>query len=103
VLITPSYDPTINDPALTAQMLPALERAADGRVRQAPLLGASEDFSVYAKAVPGLFVYLGITPRDQDPAKAAPNHSPQFFVDEGALVVGVRTMAFLAVNYLATP
>ena len=103
VVITPSYDPTINDPALTAQMLPALERAADGRVRQAPLLGASEDFSVYAKAVPGLFVYLGITPRDQDPAKAAPNHSPQFFVDEGALVVGVRTMAFLAVNYLATP
>ena len=46
---------------------------------------------------------LGITPEGQDPTKAAPNHSPNFFVDEAALVVGARTMASLAVNYLATP
>ena len=31
----------------------------------------------------------------------APNHSPNFFVDEKALVVGVRTLAMVAVNYLA--
>jgi amidohydrolase len=100
VSITRSYDPTINDDALTARMLPVLERAADGQVRRVPLLGASEDFSVFAKEVPGLFIFLGITPRDQDPAKAAPNHSPNFFVDEAALVVGSRTMASLAVNFL---
>jgi metal-dependent amidase/aminoacylase/carboxypeptidase family protein len=47
-------------------------------------------------------VFLGITPHDQDPAKAAPNHSPEFFVDESALVVGTRTMATLAVNFLAS-
>jgi metal-dependent amidase/aminoacylase/carboxypeptidase family protein len=102
VTITRSYDPTINDEALTARMLPVLERAADGQIRRAPLLGASEDFSVFAKEVPGLFIFLGITPRDQDPAKAAPNHSPAFFVDERALVVGARTMASLAVNFLAS-
>lgn len=100
VTITPMYDMTINDAALTARMLPVLKRAADGQVAEAPLVGASEDFSFFAEKAPGLYVFLGITPRDQDPAKAAPNHSPQFFVDEGALVVGTRTMASLAVNFL---
>lgn len=101
VSITKVYDTTINDEALTAQMGPVLKRAADGKVVRAPLAGASEDFSFYAKEVPGLFVFLGVTPPDQDPAKAAPNHSPQFFVDESALVVGTRTMASLAVNFLS--
>src|SRR5688500_2884399 len=42
-------------------------------------------------------------PKDQDPAKAAPNHNPKFFVDEHALVIGVRTMATLAVNFVSSP
>ena len=94
------YDTTVNDEALTARMLPVLERAADGQVAQAPLAGASEDFSFFAKETPGLYVFLGVTPRDQDPAEAAPNHNPDFFVDERALVVGTRMMASLAVNFL---
>ena len=40
-------------------------------------------------------------PRDQDLAKAAPNHSLNFFLDERALVVGVRALAMATVNYLA--
>jgi amidohydrolase len=103
VRLTPMYAATINDPALTAEMAPALKRAADGNVAKCPLAGASEDFSFYAQAVPGLYVFLGITPNGEDPAKAAPNHSPSFFVDEHALVVGVRTMATLAVDFLSSP
>jgi amidohydrolase len=102
VRITPMYDTTVNDPALAEQMAPALKRAADGKVTEAPLAGASEDFSFYAQAVPGLYVFLGVTPAGQDPAKAAPNHNPQFFVDESALVVGTRTMATLAVDFLSS-
>jgi len=102
VVITPMYATLVNDPALAAQMAPALKRAADGNVVQCPLAGASEDFSFYAQAVPGLYVFLGVTPQDQDPAKAAPNHNPKFFVDEHALVIGVRTMATLAVDFLSS-
>ena len=102
VAISPIYDPTINDEALTARMAPVLERAADGKVAKAPLPGAAEDFSFFAKEVPGLYVFLGVTPADQDPATAAPNHNPRFFVDEGALVVGTRTLATLTVNFLAS-
>jgi amidohydrolase len=100
VRITKMYPPTMNDEALAARMLPVLTRAADGRVAEAPPSGATEDFSLFAQAAPGLYVFLGVTPRDQDPATAAPNHNPRFFVDESALVVGTRTMASLAVNAL---
>jgi amidohydrolase len=103
VSISPGYDTTVNDEDLTQRMLPVLERAADGRVRLSLPVGASEDFSFFAQEAPGLFVFLGVTPEGHDPAKAAPNHNPNFFVDEGALVVGARTMASLAVNYLAAP
>jgi amidohydrolase len=102
VSITPMYDVTVNDEALTAMMLPVLRRASNGNLATAPLAGASEDFSFFAEAAPGLFIFLGITPRDQDPASAAPNHSPDFYVDESALVVGTRTMSFLAINFLAS-
>jgi amidohydrolase len=101
VSITKVYATTVNDEALTARMAPVLKRAADGRVAPAPLVGASEDFSFIAKGVPGLYAFLGVTPSDQDPAKAAPDHNPRFFVDEAALVVGTRTMASLAVGFLS--
>lgn len=100
VSIVRNYDPVVNDEKLTARMLPVLQRAADGHVVEGKLSGASEDFSEYAKVVPGLYVYLGITPPGQDPAKAAPNHSPLFFVDERALVVGTRTLSYLAADFL---
>ncbi len=103
VTITPNYPTIVNDPALTARMAPALKRATEGHVAEAPLAGASEDFSYFAQEAPGLYVFLGVTPADQDPATAAPNHNPKFFVDERALVVGVRTMATLAVDFLSSP
>jgi amidohydrolase len=102
VTITPNYPTTVNDSNLAAQMLPVLKRVNNNLVTVSPLQGASEDFSFYAQAVPGLFIFLGITPKDQDPATAAPNHNPHFFVDETALITGVRAMSSMAINYLVT-
>jgi amidohydrolase len=102
VAVTKSYAVTVNDESLTQRMLPALKRAADGRVSRAPLSGASEDFSFFAREAPGLYVFLGVTPADQDPATAAPNHNPNFFVDEAALETGTRVLGTLAVDFLAS-
>ena len=101
VSIEPMYSTTINNAELTERMAPVLERAADGNVATAELPGAAEDFSFFAQQAPGLYLFLGITPDGQDPETAAPNHNPEFFVDESALVVGTRAMAMLAVNFLA--
>lgn len=100
VSIEPMYASTINDADLAWQMTPVLQRAADGKVATAELPGAAEDFSFFAQEVPGLYVFLGVTPEGQAPATAAPNHNPEFFVDESALVVGARSLAMMAVNFL---
>jgi amidohydrolase len=96
-----TYPVTINDPALTERMLPTLRRAAGAdNVRPGPLVGTAEDFSFFQQKVPGLFVFLGVTPRDQDYTTAPQNHSPLFFADESALPVGVKVMTNLALDYL---
>ncbi len=94
------YDVLVNPADMTSRMAPVLERAADGNIGIVNPSGAAEDFSFFLKEVPGLFFYVGIVPRDQDPYEAAPNHSPNFFIDEKALVVGVRALAAVTVNYL---
>jgi amidohydrolase len=103
VTITEMYATTVNNDQLAKQMRPILERVSNGPVTESPLQGASEDFSFYAQEAPGLFVFLGITPRDQDPASAPPNHNPNFFVDESALAVGVRAMSSMALTSLTSP
>ena len=95
------YPVTRNDPALTERMVPTLRRAAGAdNVRVGPLTGTAEDFSYFQQEAPGLFFFLGVTPRDQDYTKAAQNHSPLFYADESALPVGVKVMTNLALDYL---
>ncbi|MBI2535559.1 MAG: amidohydrolase [Gemmatimonadetes bacterium] len=94
---------TINDSALTEQVLPTLRRVAGSdKVLLAGLSMPSEDCAYYQQRVPGVFFFLGVAPDGQDPRTVAPNHSPYFFADEGALPVGVRALASLAVDYLTS-
>ena len=90
---------TANDPKLTARMLPTLERIAPGRVSESELITGAEDFTFFQRQAPGLFFFVGITPK-AEVGKAAQNHSPWFVVDETALLTGVRALAHLAADYL---
>lgn len=101
VCIRKNYPVTVNDPALTDAMRPTLDRVAGpGHLVLVPKVMGSEDFSFYQQMVPGLFIFLGNTPTGTDPATAAPNHSPRFYVDEACLVQGVRALAHLACDFL---
>ena len=102
VKIYKGYPVTSNEPELTRRMLATLERVSPGRVKESELITGAEDFTYFQRQVPGLFVFLGITPPDQV-GKAPANHSPLFFVDEKALPVGVRALTHLAVDYLSGP
>ena len=92
---------TANDPALTARMRPSLEKVAGAaNLVDMPLNMGAEDFSYYAREVPGLFFFVGATPAGTDPATAPSNHSPEFFLDESALDLGLRAMLQLTLDYL---
>ena len=95
-----AYPATINDPALTARMVPVLEAIPGAAAEFVPKATPSEDFSFFAQEVPGLFVFIGATPPDTDPADAAPNHSPDFLIDEDSLAIGVRTLLHLTLGYM---
>lgn len=102
VKINKGYPVTINNPALTTQMLPTLKNVAGkDNVLEIPKVTASEDFSFYAQEVPGLFIFLGGTPVGQDASKAPYNHSPYFYADEASFKVGTKALSQLAIDYLA--
>jgi amidohydrolase len=96
------YPVTVNDAALGQRMRPTLERVAGAHNVATPLpRTGSEDFGHFAQRIPGFYFWLGVRPRNVTAAEAASNHSPRFFVDEGALGLGVRAMSALAVDALA--
>jgi amidohydrolase len=96
------YDVTYNDEKLTEWSVPHLARVAgDSNVNLINKLCGAEDFSCYQQVIPGFFYFMGCTPRDKDIKYAAPNHSPRFYVDENSLKLGVKTLAGLALDYLA--
>lgn len=94
------YPVTVNDPKLALWSLPTLTRVAgDNNVIHVPRTGGGEDFSYFQKEIPGVFYFIGITPEGQDPSKAPSNHSPHFYVDEKGLLLGLRLVANLVVDY----
>lgn len=102
VRVVELYNATVNNPALTEQMGSTLRRVAgEGNYGLQPKSTASEDFSFYQEKVPGMFFYLGVTPKGTDVEKAAPNHSPRFYVDESGLINGVRALSNLTIDYMA--
>ena len=104
VCIDKNYPVTINDPVLTEAMVPTMKRVAGEQgLLLVPKVTGSEDFSFFQRVVPGLFVFLGVTPVGTDPKKAAPNHSPRFYADDSGLLLGVRTLAHLACDFLEAP
>jgi amidohydrolase len=95
---------TYNDPALTARMLPSLKAVVgDANVIEPPLQMGAEDFSYYAKEVPGLIFFVGATAQGIDPQTAPGNHSPEFRLDEQSLDIGLRAMLEAALDYLDAP
>ncbi|HXF17684.1 MAG TPA: amidohydrolase [Burkholderiales bacterium] len=98
-----AYPVTVNDVPLTERMVPTLERVAGkSNVFLGQKITGYEDFSHYQQRIPGFFYFVGITPSGIDRKQSAPNHSPHFFVDESALLVGLRSLVHLTLDYMAS-
>lgn len=101
VIIKSGAPVTYNDPQLTAKMLPTLESVAGkGQLFVSLPWTTSEDFGYYEQVIPGMYFYLGVAPKNADLNKMAPIHSAKFMADEGAIKVGMKALASLAVDYM---
>lgn len=93
---------TYNNPELTRKMVPSFEKAAGANnVKEKEWTTGAEDFSYFSDKVPGIFFFLGGMPKDMDPKKAAPHHTPDFYIDDSMLDVGVKAFANLVFDYAA--
>ncbi|MFY0606238.1 MAG: amidohydrolase [Cyclobacteriaceae bacterium] len=99
--IDPHVPVTYNDPDLTKQTVPYIEKmigAENVKTRQA--MTGAEDFSYYANEVPGFFFFVGGCPEGTDPATAAPHHTPDFYVDDSGMKTGVKAMLAATLGYM---
>ncbi|MFQ5528701.1 MAG: amidohydrolase, partial [Thermoanaerobaculia bacterium] len=100
--MTMAYPVTYNDPELTARMAPVLEEAAGAaNVHVIAAETGAEDFSFFARKVPGLYFTLGGRPADTPVEEAADHHTPDFYLDDSRLGVGVRAMVGVTLAYLS--
>jgi amidohydrolase len=97
------YPVTFNNEALTAQMLPSLQKAVGNKnVSTIPAKMGAEDFSFFGEKVPALFFNLGGMPKGQDPRKTPSHHTPDFYIDESAMQSGIKAFLYLVTDYMQT-
>jgi amidohydrolase len=96
--INKGYPITYNDPELTAQMLPTLvETAGEENVKLINAITGAEDFSFFQNEIPGLYFFVGGKAPNRE---ASGHHTPDFYIDESGLKLGVRAMANLVIDYM---
>ena len=93
--ITPA---TINDEALSKQMIPTLVRVlGQDNVKVLPPVMGGEDFAYFSNIIPGFYYRLGTT---KPGTTSGGVHTPTFTADDGAVRVGMRVMSNIVLDYL---
>jgi amidohydrolase len=93
---------TFNTPELVSRMLPSLEKAAGkGNVAENEWVTGAEDFAFYRAKAPAFFFFVGGMPKGVDVAKTAAHHTPDFFIDDSRLDVGVKAFCHIVLDYPA--
>ncbi|TNF73600.1 MAG: amidohydrolase [Bacteroidetes bacterium] len=97
--IKDATDITFNDPELVSLMIPTLKRVAgDENIQTQKAITGAEDFSYFQREVPGFFFFLGgMTPGNEE---SFPHHTPDFRIDEAGLMLGVKALTELSLDYL---
>jgi len=92
---------TYNTPELVNKMLPSLEKAAGkGNVKEMEWVMGAEDFSYFGTKAPSFFFNVGGMPKGQDPKTAPPHHTPDFYIDDSRLDVGVKAFANIVFDFV---
>ncbi len=92
---------TFNTPELVKKMVPSLQAAAGANnVKERDWTTGAEDFSYYGTRAPAFFFYLGGMPKGNDPKKAPPHHTAEFFIDDSGMKAGIKAFCDLVIDYM---
>lgn len=91
-----------NNLDLVQRTLPSLLKSAGSEnvALMEPITGA-EDFAYYGLKVPAFYFQVGGMPKGQDPKTAPSHHSPDFFIDDSRLDVGVKAFTNIVFDYVS--
>ena len=90
---------TYNDPDLVVKMLPTMQRVGGKEnIQIQKAITGAEDFSYFQEKVPGFFFFLGgMAPGTTE---SFPHHTPDFIIDDSGLILGVKTLTEMSLDYL---
>jgi amidohydrolase len=92
---------TYNDPNLVKRMLPSLQKAAGTEnVNETEWTTGAEDFSYFGTKAPAFFFFVGGMPKGKDPKQTAAHHTPDFYIDDSRLDVGVKAFCNIVFDYV---
>lgn len=92
---------TYNDADLTAASLPSIQEVAGSEnVHLIKAITGAEDFSFYQEKIPGFFYILGGKDPNAGPDEHFPHHTPDFKIVDSGLLLGVKAMTEIALDYL---
>lgn len=91
---------TYNTPELVKKMLPSLEKSAGAaNVVETEWVTGAEDFSFFGTKAPAFFFNIGGMPKGKNPKETAAHHTPDFYLDDSRLDVGVKAFCNIVFDY----
>ncbi|MGB7202470.1 MAG: amidohydrolase [Pyrinomonadaceae bacterium] len=89
---------TYNTPDLVKKMLPSLEKAAGKEnLIEGEWVTGAEDFAFFREKAPAFYFFVGGMPKGS--TSAAPHHTPDFYIDDSRLDVGVKAFCNIVFDY----
>jgi amidohydrolase len=94
---------TYNTPELVQATLSSLEKSAGKEnVSETNWITGAEDFSFYRQKAPAFFFQVGGMPKGKNKKDAAPHHTPDFYIDDSRLDVGIKAFCNIVFDYQPT-
>jgi amidohydrolase len=91
---------TYNTPQLVEQTLPSLQKAiGKDNVSESEWTTGAEDFSYYRLKAPAFFFNVGGMKKDAKPNEVFPHHTPDFFIDDSRLDVGIKAFSNIVFDF----
>lgn len=87
----------INNSELTDFTSQNFEEIFPGQIIHPPAIMGGEDFAVFSREIPSCFAWLGT--RNDEKDNVYPHHHEKFTIDEDSLLIGVKMLVTVAMEY----